>query len=90
MSQERQKSLARNDKNKESRVANILDRLIEIVRRLLLAVIWFFGGGFSLVIVTLSLNEGNPPFYLAILIAFGFFVLSYICHTLLNWILAKK
>ena len=75
---------------KEKSKRNILDRLIEIVRRLLLAVIWFFGGGFSLVIVTLSLNEGNPPFYLAILIAFGFFVLSYICHTLLNWILAKK
>ena len=90
MSQERQKSLARNDKDKENRIGNILDRLIEIVRRLLLAVIWFFGGGFSLVIVTLSLNEGNPPFYLAILIAFGFFVLSYTCHTLLNWILAKK
>ena len=67
-----------------------MGRVIEIIRRLLLAVIWFFGGGFSLVIVTLSLNEGNPPFYLAILIAFGFFVLSYISHTLLNWILAKK
>ena len=67
-----------------------MDRVIEIIRRLILVVIWFFGGGFALVIVTLSLNEGNPPFYLAILIAFGFFVLSYISHTLLNWILAKK
>ena len=67
-----------------------MDRLIEIIRRLLLVVIWFFGSGFSLVIVTLSLNEGNPPFYLAVLIVFGFFVLSYICHTLLNWILAYK
>ena len=45
---------------------------------------------FSLVIVTLSLNEGNPPFYLAVLIVFGFFALSYICHTLLNWILAYE
>jgi len=67
-----------------------MDRLIEIIRRLLLVVIWFFGSGFSLVIVTLSLNEGNPPFYLAVLIVFGFFALSYICHTLLNWILAYK
>ena len=67
-----------------------MDRLIEIIRRLLLVVIWFFGSGFSLVIVTLSLNEGNPPFYLAVLIVFGFIALSYICHTLLNWILAHK
>jgi len=67
-----------------------MDRLIEIIRRLLLVVIWFFGSGFSLVIVTLSLNEGNPPFYLAVLIVFVFFALSYICHTLLNWILAYK
>ena len=65
-------------------------KIVEIFRRLLLVVIWFFGGGFSLVIVTLSLNEGNPPFYLAVLIAFGFFVLSYICHTPLNWILVKE
>ena len=67
-----------------------MNKLVEIIRRLLLVVIWFFGGGFSLVIVTLSLNEGNPPLYLAILFVFGFFVLSYICHTLLNWILVKK
>ena len=67
-----------------------MDRLIEIIRRLLLAVIWFFGGGFALVIVTLGLNEESLPFYLAILIAFGFLVVSYICHTLLNWILTKK
>jgi len=67
-----------------------MDKLIEIIRRLLLVVIWFFGSGFSLVIVTLSFNEGNPPFYLAVLIIFGFFVLSYICHTLLNRILAHK
>ena len=66
-----------------------MDRLIEIIRRLLLAVIWFFGGGFALVIVTLGLNEESLPFYLAILIAFGFLAVSYICHTLLNWILAK-
>ena len=64
--------------------------MIEKVRRLLLAVIWFFGGGFAFVIVTLSLNEGNPSFYLAILFAFGFFVLSCICYTLLNLICAKK
>ena len=67
-----------------------MDRLIEIIRRLLLAVIWFFGGGFALVIVTLGLNEESLPFYLAILIAFGFLAVSYIFHTLLNWILAKK
>ena len=67
-----------------------MDRLIEIIRRLLLAVIWFFGGGFALVIITLGLNEESLPFYLAILIAFGFLAVSYIWHTLLNWILAKK
>ena len=67
-----------------------MDRLIEIIRRLLLAVIWFFSGGFVLVIVTLGLNENSQPFYLATIIALGFLALSYICHTLLNWILAKK
>ena len=67
-----------------------MDRLIEIIKRLLLAVIWFFGGGFALIIVTLGLNEESLPFYLAILIAFGFLAVSYIFHTLLNWILAKK
>ena len=67
-----------------------MDRLIEIIRRLLLAVIWFFGGGFALVIVTLGLNEDSLPFYLALLIACGFLAVSYICQTLLNWILAKK
>ena len=67
-----------------------MDRLIEIVRRLLLAVIWFFGGGFALVIVTLSLNEESLPFFVALLIAFGFLVVSYFCHALLNWILAKR
>ena len=49
-----------------------MDRLIEIIRRLLLAVIQFFGGGFALVIVTLGLNEESLPFYLAILIASAF------------------
>ena len=67
-----------------------MDRLIEIIRRLLLAVIWFFGGGFALVIVTLGFNEESLPLYLAVLIAFGFLAVSYICHKLLNWILANK
>lgn len=67
-----------------------MDRLIEIIRRLLLAVIWFFGGGFALVIMTLSINEDSLPFFVALLIGFGFLTVSYICHTLLNWILAKK
>ena len=69
---------------------DLMDRVIEIIRRLLLAVIWFFGGGFALVIVTLSLNEDSLPFFVALLIAFGFLVVSYFCHTLLNWILAKR
>jgi len=64
-------------------------RLIEIKRRLLFAVIWFFGG-FALIIVTLGLNGDGPLFKRAILIAFGFLVVSYICHTLLNWMLAKR
>ena len=67
-----------------------MDRLIEIIRRLLLAVIWFFGGGFALVIMTLSINEDSLPFFVALLIAFGFLTVSFICHTLLNWILAKR
>ena len=67
-----------------------MDRLIEIIRRLLLVVIWFIGGGFALVITTLSANEDSLPFLVALLIAFGFLIVSYICHKLLNWVLAKK
>ena len=62
-----------NDKDKESPIGNILDRLIEIVRRLLLAVIWLFGWGVFTGYSHSSLNEGNPPFHLVILITFGFF-----------------
>ena len=67
-----------------------MDRLIEIIRRLFLAVIWFFGGGFALVIMTLSSDEDSLPFFVALMIAFGFLIVSYTCHMLLNWILAKK
>ena len=73
---------------------------ISVALALMLIYIWIrFEWQFSLgailalfhdVIVTLGLNEESLPFYLAILIAFGFLAVSYICHTLLNWILAKK
>ena len=67
-----------------------MDRLIEIIRRLLLAVIWFFGSGFALVVVILSFSNSGLSFIVAILIAFGFLLMSYFCHTLLNWIVSKN
>ena len=68
-----------------------MDRLIEIFRRVALVTIWIIGGGFAVMFVLLSfhadtfLRQGMIN-----LMALGFLFVSYFCHKLLNWILAKR
>ena len=68
-----------------------MDRLIEIFRRIALVTIWIIGGGFAVMFVLLSFHADTFLRQVIInLMALGFIVFSYLCHKLLNWILAKK
>ena len=68
-----------------------MDRLIEIFRRIAFVTIWIIGGGFAVMFVLLSFHDDTFLRQVIInLIALGFLVFSYLCHKLLNWILAKK
>ncbi len=67
-----------------------MDRLIEIFRRLILAVIWISGGGVALLFLTLGFTQSDFSIFLAISFSLGFLMLSYFCNLLLNWIFVKK
>ena len=68
-----------------------MDRLIEIFRRIAFVTIWIIGGGFAVIFVLLSFHANTFLRQVIInLMALGFLVFSYLCHELLNWILAKK
>ena len=68
-----------------------MNRLIEIFRRIAFVTIWIIGGGFAVMFVLLSFNADTFLRKVIInLMALGFLVFSYLCHKLLNWILAKK
>ena len=68
-----------------------MDRLIEILRRVLLVTIWAIGGGFAVMFVLLSFHADTYLRQAMInLMALGFLVFSYLCHLLLNWIVAKR
>ena len=68
-----------------------MDRLIEILRRVVLVTIWVIGGGFAVMFVLLSFHADTFLRQVMInLMALGFLVFSYLCHKLLNWILAKR
>ena len=68
-----------------------MDRLIEIFRRIAFVTIWIIGGGFAVMFVLLSFHADSFLRQVMInLIAVGFIVFSFLCHKLLNWILAKR
>ena len=68
-----------------------MDRLIEIFRRIAFVTIWIIGWGFAIMFVLLSFHAETFLRQVIInLMALGFLVFSYLCHKLLNWILAKK
>ena len=68
-----------------------MDRLIEIFRRIAFVTIWIIGGGFAIIFVSISFHADTLLRQVIInLMALGFLVFSYLCHKLLNWILAKK
>ena len=68
-----------------------MDRLIEIVRRIAFVAIWIIGGGFAVMFVLLSFHADSFLRQVMInLMAVGFLVFSFLCHKLLNWILAKR
>ena len=68
-----------------------MDRLIEIFRRMAFVTIWIIGGGFAVMFVLLSFHADSFLRQVMInLIAVGFIVFSFLCHKLLNWILAKR
>ena len=68
-----------------------MDRLIEIFRRIAYVTIWIIGGGFAVMFVLLSFDADSFLRQVMInLMAVGFLVFSFLCHKLLNWILAKR
>ena len=68
-----------------------MDRLIKIFRRVAFVTIWTIGGGFALMFVLLSFHADSFLRQVMInLMAVGFLVLSFLCHKLLNWNLAKS
>ena len=72
-------------------VAFIMDRLIELFRRIAFVTIWIFGGGFAVIFVLLSFHADTFLRQVTInLMALGFLIFSYFCQKLLNWILAKR
>ncbi len=68
-----------------------MDRLIEIFHRIAFVTIWIIGGGFAVMFVLLSFRADSFLRQVMInLMAVGFLVFSFLCHKLLNWILAKR
>ena len=68
-----------------------MDRLIEIFRRIAFVTIWIIGGGFAVMFVLLGFHADSFLRQVIInLMAVGFLVFSFLCHKLLNWILAKR
>ena len=64
---------------------------MEIFRRIAFVTIWIIGGGFAVMFVLLSFHADTLLRQVMInLMAFGFLVFSYLCHKLLNWILANR
>ena len=68
-----------------------MDRLVEIFHRIAFVTICIIGGGFAVMFVLLSFHADSFLRQVMInLMAVGFLVFSFLCHKLLNWILAKR
>ena len=60
-----------------------MERLIEIVRKLGMSIIWILGGGASLLcIISGALNDSNE----FIIVGLGLFILTFVISKLINWI----
>ena len=68
-----------------------MGKLLEVIRRLAVALVWLFGGGFAFLAFG-EYYEGNykgerDPTELYVL--FGVLVATFIVHKVINWILLK-
>ena len=63
-----------------------MGKLIEVLRRLSILLIWVGGGGLSSAIVYDGYKNGS---YKEIISGIVFFGLTYVMHRIINWILLK-
>ena len=66
-----------------------MDRLIEIFRRLSIAIIWIGGGGLSLVMIGATLTDGNSNRFGTLIIGLGAILVTWAVSKLINWIFIK-
>jgi len=64
-----------------------MERLIEIIRKLGMIILWIFGGGISLLCLISGVINNNTEY---IIVGAGFLILTYIISKLINWILKKQ
>ena len=67
----------------------LMDRVIEILRRLVLVTLWFVSGSASLMIVIICLTSDATEIGQGLLTAIGVLVAAFIFHRVLNWVVVK-
>ena len=60
-----------------------MERLIEIIRKLGMSIIWILGGGTSLLCIISGALNNSTEF---IIVGLGLFILTFIISRLINWI----
>ena len=67
----------------------LMDRVIEILRRLVLVTLWFVSGSASLMIVIICLTSDATEIGQGLLTAIGVLFAALIFHRVLNWVVVK-
>ena len=67
-----------------------MDKLLEIIRRLIIAIVWIGGGGFSLLFVGLALfTSDNAAPFLTLILGLAAIPVTWAVSKLVNWIFIK-
>ena len=66
-----------------------MDKLLEIIRRLSMVVIWTGGGVLSLMMIVLSFSEDNTNRIGTVTIGLGALLLTWLVAKVVNWIFIK-
>ena len=66
-----------------------MDKLLEIVRRLLISVVWIVGGGISLSMIVATFLDGNSNRVGTLVIGLVGIPVAWVVSKLVNWIFIK-
>ena len=71
------------------RRGGLVDKLLEIVRRLLISVVWIVGGGISLSMIVATFLDGNSNRVGTLVIGLVGIPVAWVVSKLVNWIFIK-